>query len=43
MPPLDLAEELKDLFIRINVRKYLERRGVQLAEEQLQRLERVAS
>ena len=37
-PPLDIAEELKDLFIQINLRKYLERRGVQLAEEQLQLL-----
>ncbi|NET34852.1 MAG: hypothetical protein F6K19_22975 [Cyanothece sp. SIO1E1] len=35
-PPLDIAEELKDLFIQINLRKYLERKGVQLAEEQLQ-------
>ena len=38
VPPLDIAEELKDLFIQINLRKYLERRGVQLAEEQLQLL-----
>ena len=37
-PPLDVAEEFKDLFIQINLRKYLERRGVQLAEEQLQLL-----
>lgn len=37
-PPLDIAEELKDLFIQINLRKYLERRGVHLAEEQLQLL-----
>ncbi|NET35788.1 MAG: hypothetical protein F6K19_27805 [Cyanothece sp. SIO1E1] len=38
VPPLDIAEELKDLFIQINLRKYLERKGVQLAEEQLQLL-----
>ena len=38
MPPADIAEELKDLFIQINLRKYLERRGVKLAEEQLQLL-----
>ena len=37
-PPLDIAEELKDLFIQINLHKYLERRGVQLAEDQLQLL-----
>lgn len=37
-PPLDIAEELKDLFIQINVQRYLERRGVHLADEQLQRL-----
>lgn len=37
-PPADVAEELKDLFIQINLRKYLERRGVPLAEEQLQLL-----
>ncbi|ESA33436.1 hypothetical protein N836_21300 [Leptolyngbya sp. Heron Island J] len=37
-PPLDIAEELKDLFIQINLRKYLERRGVHLAEDQLQLL-----
>lgn len=37
-PPIDIAEELKDLFIQINLQRYLERRGVQLAEEQLQLL-----
>lgn len=37
-PPADLAAELKDLFIQLNLRSYLERRGVQLAEEQLSRL-----
>ncbi|NET58206.1 MAG: hypothetical protein F6K47_19235 [Symploca sp. SIO2E6] len=38
IPPLDIAEELKDLFIQINLRQYLERRGVQLAQEQLELL-----
>ncbi len=37
-PPADVAEELKDLFVQLNLRHYLERRGVQLPEEQLQRL-----
>lgn len=37
-PPTDVAEELKDLFVQLNLRRYLERRGVQLPEEQLQRL-----
>ncbi|NEO86247.1 MAG: hypothetical protein F6J87_18620 [Spirulina sp. SIO3F2] len=37
-PPAEIAEELKDLFMQLNVRRYLERRGVQLAEEQLQLL-----
>ena len=37
-PPLDIAVELKDLFIQINLQRYLERRGVQLADEQLQLL-----
>ena len=37
-PPLDVAEELKDLFIQINLQQYLERKGVQLADDQLQLL-----
>ena len=37
-PPLDIAEELKDLFIQINLQRYLERKGVQLADDQLQLL-----
>ncbi len=37
-PPTDIAAELKDLFIQLNLPRYLERRGVQLPEEQLQRL-----
>ncbi|MEO1404415.1 MAG: hypothetical protein AAFV72_24625 [Cyanobacteria bacterium J06635_1] len=40
VPPLEIAEELKDLFIQINLHKYLERRGVKLPEEQLQLLAR---
>jgi hypothetical protein len=34
-PPAEVAEELKDLFVQLNLRRYLERRGVQLPEEQL--------
>jgi len=37
-PPTDIAAELKDLFMQLNLRQYLERRGVRLPEEQLQRL-----
>jgi len=37
-PPAEIAEELKDLFVQINVQPYLARRGVELAAEQLQRL-----
>ncbi|MEO1294795.1 MAG: hypothetical protein AAFW75_03165 [Cyanobacteria bacterium J06636_16] len=37
-PPVDVANELKDLFIQMNLRMYLERRGVQLEEAQLQSL-----
>lgn len=37
-PPSDIAAELKDLFLQINVRNYLNRRGVELTESQLQRL-----
>lgn len=39
-PPVDVANELKDLFIQIYLRKYLERRRVQLEEAQLQSLTR---
>lgn len=37
-PPAEIAEELKDLFVQINLQKYLARRGVELAAEQIQRL-----
>lgn len=37
-PPPEIAAELKDLFIKINLHKYLTRRGVELAAEQLQQL-----
>lgn len=29
-PPAEIAEELKDLFVQINLRQYAERRGVDL-------------
>lgn len=37
-PPSSIAEELKDLFLQINVRNYLNRQGIELTESQLQRL-----
>jgi hypothetical protein len=37
-PPSDVAAELKDLFIQINLRNYLDRQGVTLTEDQLQLL-----
>ncbi|MCG8585559.1 MAG: hypothetical protein MI757_12685 [Pirellulales bacterium] len=37
-PPLDIAEELKDLFMQINLRNYLDRQGAKLTEAQLQLL-----
>ena len=36
--PADIEAELKDLFLQINVRNYLNRQGVELTEAQLQRL-----
>jgi hypothetical protein len=39
-PPAEIAEELQDLFIQINLRQYLQRRGVALDEEQLSSLGR---
>lgn len=39
-PPLDIAAELKDLFIQINLRNYLDRQGVTLTEDQFQLLSR---
>lgn len=37
-PPSDIEDELKDLFLQINVRNYLNRQGIELTESQLQRL-----
>ena len=37
-PPLDIEEELKDLFMQINLRSYLDKQGVELTEAQLQLL-----
>jgi len=39
-PPVEIAEELQDLFIQINLRQYLQRRGVALDEEKLASLVR---
>ena len=39
-PPSDIAAELKDLFIQINLRNYLDRQGVTLTADQLQLLSR---
>ncbi len=37
-PPANIDRELKDLFLQINVRDYLDRQGVELTEAQSQRL-----
>lgn len=37
-PPSDIAAELKDLFLQMNVRNYLNRQGIELTESQMQRL-----
>lgn len=37
-PPSDIEEELKDLFMQINLHHYLNRQGVQLTKTQLQLL-----
>jgi hypothetical protein len=37
-PPQEIAEELKDLFIQINLRPYLERRGINFNDEQINAL-----
>jgi hypothetical protein len=37
-PPSEIAEELQDLFIQINLRQYLQRRGVALDEAKLSSL-----
>jgi hypothetical protein len=35
-PPQEIAEELKDLFVQINIHKYFARRGVAFDEAKLQ-------
>ncbi|MEH2112472.1 hypothetical protein [Nostoc sp.] len=35
-PPADIAEELKDLFVQINIDKYFARRGLTFDEAKLQ-------
>jgi hypothetical protein len=35
-PPIEIAEELKDLFVQINIHKYFARRGVVFDESKLQ-------
>ena len=37
-PPQEIAEELKDLFIQINLQQYFERRGIPFNEEKLNNL-----
>jgi hypothetical protein len=37
-PPLEIAEELKDLFIQINLSQYLKRHGIQINNNELQEL-----
>lgn len=37
-PPQEIAEELKDLFIKINLRQYLERHGLDFDEQKLSNL-----
>lgn len=37
-PPQEIAQELKDLFIKINLRPYLERHGLTFDEEKLSTL-----
>lgn len=37
-PPQEIAEELKDLFIQINLRPYLLRHGINVDEEQFNAL-----
>ena len=37
-PPQKIVDELKDLFIRINLRRYFERRGIAFEEEKLNSL-----
>ncbi len=37
-PPTEIAEELKDLFIQINLRPYLQRHGISVDNEQINAL-----
>lgn len=37
-PPQEIAEELKDLFVQINIHKYFARRGIAFDEAKFQRL-----
>ena len=37
-PPTEIAEELKDLFIQINLRPYLQRHGIDVENEQINAL-----
>ncbi len=37
-PPQEIAEELKDLFIQINLQNYFERRGIHFNKENLNNL-----
>ena len=37
-PPTEIAEELKDLFIQINLRPYLQRHGINIDNEQINAL-----
>lgn len=42
-PPLEIAEELKDLFIQINLSQYLKRQGIDIDIKELQGLRRNGS
>ena len=37
-PPEEIAEELKDLFIQINLRPYFQRKGIDIDDEQINAL-----
>ncbi|HBE20698.1 MAG TPA: hypothetical protein DEG17_02240 [Cyanobacteria bacterium UBA11149] len=37
-PPQEIAEELKDLFVQINIKKYLERRGITFDDAKIHKL-----
>ncbi|MBO3460687.1 hypothetical protein G7B40_025715 [Aetokthonos hydrillicola Thurmond2011] len=42
-PPTEIAEELKDLFIQINLRPYLQRHGISVDNEQINAIIKRAS